>query len=285
MIREPWRHQCGCERRHLACGTRLRRHPPQARRPSPRGRRASGCSPRSLPRAHCRAQTGLNGGTDAAPTTRSRTALHASRAVTVTPLLDVPWVCRVPCTHAEERRCQTGRERARRMRLFRVVTRRKPEYAADGTADRHPLSDHPLLRVHPRLGAAAPGAHDAPKPSAAPCIARNRMRMRLPRGGGGALAASSPARRRCARVRGRWSPTQDGTPVMDYAARPRDRAYAAKLYLEYSMARILPEEIRRGNRPPSTATSRPCRCSVSDAAAAIIDAAVHDLGDDKKRRR
>ena len=43
---------------------------------------------------------------------------------------DLPWVCLRTLPHAEERRPSAGRERARRIRVFRVVRRRKPEYPA-----------------------------------------------------------------------------------------------------------------------------------------------------------
>ena len=115
-------------------------------------------------------------------------------------------------------------------------------------------------------------------------IARNRMRMRLPQVEEELwqiITGKAPLRTR----EGMVVTDQDGTPVMDYAARPRDRAYAAKLYFEYSMARILPEEVLTGQPSAQHSHQPPLPSSVSEAAAAIIDAAVHDLGDDKKRRR
>ena len=77
---------------------------------------------------------------------------------------------------------------------------------------------------------------------------------------------------------------QDGTPVMDYAARPRDRAYAAKLYFEYSMARILPEELpteRASGAPPAP----PLPSSVSKRRPRSSTPRCMSLGDDRKRRR
>ena len=115
-------------------------------------------------------------------------------------------------------------------------------------------------------------------------IARNRMRMRLPELEEELwqiITGKAPLRT----PKGTIVTDQDGNPILDYYALPRDRAYAIKLYLEYSMARLLPEEIAA----PHTAQARAPigdGMSVADAAAAIIEATVHDIsGDDKRRRR
>jgi hypothetical protein len=114
-------------------------------------------------------------------------------------------------------------------------------------------------------------------------IARNRMRMRLPQVEEELwqiISGKAPVRTR----EGNIVTDQDGNPVMDYCAQPRDRAFAAKLYLEYSMARILPEEMP-SERQPAQRSMPPLPSDVSKAAAAIIEATVHDVSEDRTRRR
>ena len=114
-------------------------------------------------------------------------------------------------------------------------------------------------------------------------LARNRMRMRLvdvEQELFGIITEKRPLRA----FNGELVTTPDGAPVMEYSAPPRDRAYAIKLYLEYSMARLLPEETQSG-ATPKAASPIGDGMSVSDAAAAIIEATVHDVAEDRKRRR
>jgi hypothetical protein len=114
-------------------------------------------------------------------------------------------------------------------------------------------------------------------------IARNRMRMRLPQLEEELweiISGKAPLRTR----EGTLITDQDGTPILAYAAPPRDRVYAAKLYLEYSLARLLPED------QLAIATSTPMPrfydgMSPSEKAAAIIEAHVHDASRDERKRR
>jgi hypothetical protein len=56
------------------------------------------------------------------------------------------------------------------------------------------------------------------------------------------------------------------------------------LYFEYSLARLLPADIPQGPRQ-KTASPIGDGMSVSEAAAAIIEATVHDGSEERKRRR
>ena len=101
-------------------------------------------------------------------------------------------------------------------------------------------------------------------------MARNRMRMRLldvEQELFGIITEQRPVRA----FNGELVTTPDGAPVMEYSAPPRDRTYAIKVYLEYSMARPLagkrlPRRHRRKRTPIGEGMS------VADAAAAIIEA-------------
>lgn len=122
-----------------------------------------------------------------------------------------------------------------------------------------------------------------PESERAALLARSRMRMKLPELEQELwviIAGKAPLRA----FDGTIVTLPDGQPVMDYAAQPRDRAYAIKLYLEYSMAGIVPEELRPAHTQMPRTPLHPTM-SLHEATAAIIDANVHDVSGERKKRR
>ena len=128
-------------------------------------------------------------------------------------------------------------------------------------------------------------AQMTPAAEGAALLARNRMRLQLPQVGE-ALFEMITSKRPLRDSRGNTVQDDDGNVVMDFATPTRDRVYAIKVFLEYAWFGIVPEEQRLLTNAANTSpTAIDGAQSVSDAAAAIIEATVHDVGDDKRRRR
>jgi hypothetical protein len=123
----------------------------------------------------------------------------------------------------------------------------------------------------------------APESERAALLARNRMRLKLPELEEELwmiIAGKAPLRA----FDGTIVTLPNGDPILDYAAQPRDRAYAIKLYLEYSMAGIVPEELKPAHNQLHRTPLQPSM-SLHEATAAIIDANVHDVSGERKKRR
>ena len=105
-------------------------------------------------------------------------------------------------------------------------------------------------------------AQQSPEAERGALMARNRMRMRLldvEQELYGIITEKRPLRT----LQGTIVRTPDGEPVLEYSAPARDRAYAIKLYFEYSLARLRPEDIPQGPRQ-KTASPIGDGMSVSD---------------------
>lgn len=125
-------------------------------------------------------------------------------------------------------------------------------------------------------------AQMTPEAERSALLARNRMRLRLPEIEAELyflICGKQPMRA----PDGSTLVAPDGTPMVEYHAEPRDRAYAIKLYLEYAMARLMPEETAGAGAHTTPKPALAQEMNLSQAASAIIDAHVHDIGGDQRK--